>query len=95
MRDLPFRDALSSDDFVRMRLLDQDSNKRSEVKILRVSAERIELISPISVPPGTLIQLRYEGTFLLGEAHLCQQQGSTFQIGVNIQDTYRPNSAAL
>ena len=88
MRDLPFCNALSTDDLVKMHLLDQDSAGRSEVKILRISVDRIELISPISVMPGTLVQLRHEGTFLLGEARCCQAVGSTFEIAVDVEDAF-------
>jgi hypothetical protein len=88
MRDLPFGGAVSPDDPVRMHLLNPDLGGRSDVKILGVSVDRIELISPISVPPGSLIQLRYGSAFLLGEARRCQVVGNTFQIGVEVQDAF-------
>jgi hypothetical protein len=77
-----------------MRLLDPDSDRRSDVKILGISVDRIELISPISVMPGALIQLRHEGTFLLGEARCCRAVGSTFQIGIDVEDAFLTHLAA-
>ena len=93
MRDFTFRDALGSDDLVRMRLLDDDSNGRCDVKIARISVDRIELISPISVFPGTLVQLQYEGAFLLAEARCCYAVGSAFRIGVEVQDAFLTQAA--
>jgi hypothetical protein len=88
MQDLTFGNDLSSDNLVIMHLLDPDSEGHSSVEILRISVDWIELISPISVLPGTLIQLRQEDRFLLCEARCCHASGSTFQIGADVQDAF-------
>jgi hypothetical protein len=72
-----------------MRFLNPRSEERSDVTVIGVSAHRIQVLSPVFVHPGTLIQLRLdEDTFLLGEACCCETVGSTFQIGVDIQDAF-------
>jgi hypothetical protein len=93
MEELSFRDALSPDDLVRMHLLDPESKGRSNVRILFISVDRIEVISPISVLPGALIQLLYHGTFVLGEARCCHAVGSNFQIGVAVHDAFLTHPA--
>ena len=94
MQDLRLRGALFPDDVVRMHLLGPESDRRSHVRILGISVDRIELISPISVMPGTLIQLRHKSTFLLGEARCCQAVGSTFQICIEVEDAFLTHLAA-
>ena len=93
MQDLPFREALSPEDLVCIQSLNPHSDGRSNAKILRISDDGIELISPIAVFPGTLIQLRHEGAFLLGEARCCRAVGSTFQIGVDVEDAFLTQQA--
>jgi hypothetical protein len=94
MQALPFRDALSPEDLVCIQSLNPHSEGRSSAKILRISVDGIELISPIAVFPGTLIQLRHEGTFLLGEARCCEAVGSAFQIGIDVEDAFLTHLAA-
>ncbi len=75
-----------------MQLLNPHSDGRSCVRVLGVSTHRVEVLSPIPVLPGTLMQLHLQnkGIFLLGEARCCKTQGGTFEVGVEIQDTYTP-----
>jgi len=89
VQNLPVRDTLVADDLVCMHLLNPPSEGRSNAKILNISNDIIEILSPISVLPGALIQLRHNGTFLLGEARRCMAVGGTFQIDVDIQAAYR------
>jgi hypothetical protein len=90
----PLPQAPSSDDMVRMRLLDPDLAGRSNVRILSISADRIELSSPISALLGAFIQLRREGSFLLGEVRCCRAVGGTFQICVDVKDAFLTHPAA-
>jgi hypothetical protein len=84
-----YSESLSLNDLARMHLLNSDSNARSSVRILGISGNGVDLLSPISVRPGTLIQLQHKDIFLLGEARRCEAVGSTFEVGIDIQDAYR------
>jgi hypothetical protein len=77
-----------------MRLLDPDSAGRSNVRILSISADCIELSSPISVLLGTHVQLRRESSFLLGEVRRCRAVGGNFQIAVDVKDAFLTHWAA-
>jgi len=73
-----------------MQLLNPLSDGRSNVRILGISAQRVEVLSPIAVMPGTLIQLRLRDrdVFLLAEARSCRAVGHTYRVGMDIQDQY-------
>jgi hypothetical protein len=87
MQGLTNPNAFSAGDLVRIHPLNPDSNERSTAKVLRISVDHIEVLSSISVLPGSLIQLRDKGTFLLCEASFCEAVADAFQIGAEVQDT--------
>jgi hypothetical protein len=75
-----------------MQLLNPHSEGRSNVRVLGVSTHCVEVLSPIPVLPGTLMQLHLhsKGIFLLGEARCCKTHDGTFEVDVDIEDTYTP-----
>jgi len=78
-----------------MRALSPQAQERSDVKILAVSKERVEVLSPIPILVGTLLQLHLpaENRFVLGEAQYCDATGASFQVGIEIEDSYpRPQA---
>jgi hypothetical protein len=88
MQGHSYRDAFSDGDLVSIHPLTSDSGERFTAKVLRIFMNHIEVLASVSVVPGTLIQLRDKGTFLLCEACSCTATDDAFQIGAEVQDTF-------
>jgi hypothetical protein len=94
MQTLPIFATISEDHLVLLQSLNPHSEERSRTKLLRIHLSRIDVLSATSVLPGTLIQLRHRGTFLLGVACCCNSVEGFFQIGVEVEDTFLTQVAA-
>jgi hypothetical protein len=82
------RDAFSDGALISIRALTSDSGVRATARVVRIFMNHIEVLASVSVVPGTLIQLRHKGTFLLCEACSCMAVENAFQIGAEVQDTF-------
>lgn len=62
------------------------SIERSRVRILDVSRNGMKLASPVFLQPGTVVQVRTEGSVALGEVRYCLLVRTEFQIGVRLDE---------
>ena len=52
--------------------------------IVDISETGIALVASESVPPDTLVSLKYETSFIMGEVRNCRRSRNGFRIGVEI-----------
>jgi hypothetical protein len=61
------------------------SVERHRVKIVNVSKNGLGISSPIAIFPGTIVQLRINGTVEVGNVRYCSASRDAFLIGVRLQ----------
>jgi len=62
------------------------SMDRSAVRILDISKNGLGLLLPISLDPGTVVQVRFGQIIALGEVRYCRPFEDQFQAGIRLQN---------